>query len=190
MLNLLFMTFFNQSGKKDESGMLLRNRIEMLGAREIYLWKEMVLRDESLFSQIYALIYCDQPRIAWHAAWVIDHVSEADPGKLEPYIPELIDQLPKLKSSSLKRHFTRMINRHEIPENQLGMLIDVLYGLLSPSEAIAVRANTLEILHKIALKEPDLQAELISVTEAILEEELTPGMLSKGKKILRSLRQH
>ena len=70
----------------------------------------------------------------------------------------------------------------------MGLLIDVLYNLLSPSEAIAVRANALELLHKIVLKEPDLQAELISVTDAILEEDLTPGLISKGKKILRSLR--
>ena len=81
-----------------------------------------------------------------------------------------------------------MINRHEIPEEQMGMLVDVLYHLVSPSEAIAVRANALEILCKIVIKEPDLKAELISVTEALLEEEPTPGMISKGKKILRLLK--
>jgi hypothetical protein len=182
------MTSSSQSGKKDDSDLNLKNRIKKFGACEIYLWKEMVLQDESLFPQIYALMYNDQPRIAWHAAWVIDHVSEADPAKLEPFIPELIDRLPTLKSSSLRRHYTRMINRHEIPENQMGMLIDVLYDFLSPSEAIAVRANSLEILYKIARKETDLQNELISVIESILEEEPTPGMISKGKKILRSLR--
>lgn len=188
MHNLLFMTFSSRSEKKDDSDLSLSNRIEKFGACEIYLWKEMVLREESLFPQIYALMYSDQPKIAWHAAWVIDHVSEADPARLEPYIPEMIDRLPILKSSSLRRHYTRMINRHEIPENQLGMLIDVLYDLLSPSEAIAVRANALEILYKIARKEPDLQKELISVIESILEEEPTPGMISKGKKIIRSLK--
>jgi hypothetical protein len=184
------MTFSSRSEKKDDSGLLLRNRLEMLGAREIFLWKEMVLKDISLFEQIYPLIYCEKPKVAWHAAWVIDHVSEADPSLLEPYIPDLIDCLPKLKSSSLKRHFTRMINRHDIPENQMGMLIDVLYDFLSPSEDVAVRANALEILLKLALKEPELQSELICVTEAILEEDLTPGMISKGKKILRLLRHY
>ena len=37
----------------------------------------MVLKDESLFNEIYDLIYSNNPRLAWHAAWVIDHVSEA-----------------------------------------------------------------------------------------------------------------
>ena len=178
------MTFSNQFEQKDDANLLLRIKLEKFGIREIYLWKEMVLGDESLFAQIYSLIYCDNSKVAWHAAWVIDHVSEADPGKLESYIPELIDQLPHLKSSSLKRHFTRMLTRYEIPESRLGLLVDVLYNLLSPAEAIAVRANALQLLYKIALTEPELQPELISVTEAIMEEELTPGMISRGKKIL------
>ncbi len=177
-----------QSGKNRDAEILLRDRLVHFGIKEIYLWKEMVLRDEALFNQIYRLIHCDNPRIAWHAAWVTDHASEANPGILEPFVPEMIDHLPNLKSGSLKRHFTRMINRHKIPENQMGMLVDVLYKLLSPAEPVAVRANALEILLKISLTEPGLQAELISVTESMLEEDLTPGMITKGRKILRLLR--
>jgi hypothetical protein len=182
------MTSLNQRGQRIDEFPHLIDKLEKLGAREIYLWKAMVLREESLFSEVYQLIYCDNPRIAWHAAWVIDHVSEDAPEKLEPHVHELIEHLPNLKSSSLKRHFTRMLLRHEIPKNLLGMLIDVLYNLLSPIEAIAVRANALQLLFQIAMIEPGLKSELISVTESILEEELTPGMNSKGKKILKALR--
>jgi hypothetical protein len=171
----------------ENANQLLRNRLEKFGSREVYLWKEMVLLDDELFTQIYQLIYCDNPKIAWHAAWVIDHVSEDRPDKLKPFVPAIIDQLSSLKSSSLKRHFTRMLLSQEIPENQLGQVIDVLYKLVSPMEAIAVRANSLELLYKIAIGWPDLQTELISVIESILEEELTPGMISKGRKIIRSL---
>ena len=182
------MTSSNQRVQRIETNKKLEGRLEKLGAREIFLWKAMVLQDESLFAEVYDLIYCDNPRLAWHAAWVIDHVSEDAPEKLEPFVPELIEHLPKLKSSSLRRHFTRMLIRQVIPENLLGKLVDVLYDLLSPSEAIAVRANALQLLYQIALKEPGLKSELITVTESILEEELTPGMMSKGKRILKSLR--
>jgi hypothetical protein len=181
------MTFSGLSEINDAE-LLLKKRLGTFGKSEIYIWKEMVLGDELLFDQIYRLIFCDEPKIAWHAAWVIDHVSEADPSKLEPHVNELIDMLPELKSTALKRHFTRMINRHAIPEERMGQLLDVLYKFLSPAEAIAVRANALEILLKIALSEPELQNELVSVTEAMLEDERTPGMISKGKKILRRLK--
>lgn len=159
-----------------------------MGAGEIGIWREIVLRDDSLFLKIYLLIYSENPRIAWHAAWIIDHVSEADPQKLEIFVPEMIDRLPHLKSSALKRHFTRMLLSQRIPEDKMGLLVDVLYNLLSPAEAIAVRANALQLLLNITLIVPELQSELISVTETILEEELTPGMKSKAKMVLGRLK--
>lgn len=181
------MTTYELSEKNEETDLLLVQRLEKFGKREILLWKEMVLHDELLFAKVYKLIYSDNPRIAWHAAWIIDHVSEVEPDKLKPFIPELIDELYNLKSSSLKRHFTRMILRYEVPENRMGRLVDLLYNFLSTSEAIAVRANSLEILHKLAILEPNLRDELIRVTDAMLEDECTAGILSKGRKILRSL---
>ena len=180
------MTFSSLSGQKSDPSLL--DNLERIGAREIGIWKEMVLRDNLLFKDIYDLIYSANSRIAWHAAWVIDHVSEAEPGKLEAFVPDLIDHLQHLKSSSLKRHVTRMLLNQKIPENKMGQLIDILYRLLSPSEAIAVRANALQLLYHISLIETDLQSELLSVTETILEEELSSGMRSKAKNIVKSLR--
>ena len=71
------MTFSSRSGKNNSPDSLLSQRLEKIGVQEISPWKGMVLKDESLFNEIYSLIYCDNPRLAWHAAWVTDHVSEA-----------------------------------------------------------------------------------------------------------------
>jgi hypothetical protein len=182
------MSFSEPAVKQKTDFNKLSLNLENLGKQEIYLWREMVLKDESLFAAIYHLISSDNPRVAWHAAWVIDHASEAEPDKLEPYVPELIDSLPGLKNSSLKRHFTRMLNRHKIPDDKAGILIDVLYALLSPSEAIAVRANSMRLLCKIALREPDLKEELSRTIQSLLEVEEKPGILSTGRNILRELR--
>jgi hypothetical protein len=183
------MTFSNPCIQDNEPSSQLKDRLERLGAREIGLWKEMVLQDESLFPQIYHCMFSNHPKLAWHSAWVIDHVSEVKPQLLEPLLPDLIGHLPGLKNSSLKRHFTRMLLSQKIPENQMGTLVDLLYDLLSPAEPVAVRANAMQLLYNISLIEPDLQPELISVTESILEEDLTPGLLSKSKKILSRLKR-
>jgi len=181
------MTSSNRTEQTTDPELL--NSLERIGAKEIRIWKELVLQDDALFQSLYNLIYSENHRIAWHAAWIVDHVSEADPGKLEPFVPELIDKLPYLRSHSLKRHFTRMLIGQKIPEDKLGILVNVLYELLSPSQAIAVRANSLQLLHDIAFIETDLKPELLSVTESILEEELTSGMRSKAKNIARSLKR-
>jgi hypothetical protein len=182
------MIFSNQYGKEKDNVPDLKTRLENIGPKEIYIWKEMVLQDSSLFEEVYNLIFCDNPRIAWHAAWVVDHVCEAEPIRLEVHVPEIIEQLAKLKSNSLKRHFTRMLIRQKIPGDKAGLLVDVLYKLLSPAEATAVRANSMHLLYKIALSEPDLQSELGSVIHSIIETESSPGIVSAGKKILQALR--
>ena len=163
--------------------------IRQFSSREVYVWREMVLRDDQLFSRVYRLIDYSDPSVAWHAAWVIDLAAEDHPGKLKPYVNDLIDRLPGLSSSSLKRHFTRMLLRQQIPEEKLGRMIDVLFGLIKPSQAIAVRANAIQLLYQIARKEPDLRSELIWVLETMLEEEQSPGIISKGRKVLESLRR-
>lgn len=181
------MTSSELSGQKNEERKALVSRLENIGKQEIYVWKEMVLSDKTLFPEIYRLIYCDNPRIAWHAAWVIDHVSEAEPAMLTSCVPELINHLGNLTHDSLKRHFTRMLLRQPIPENQLGLLVNLLYDLLSPSEAVAVRANAMQLLYNISKKEPDLQNEFRIVLTALLEDECSPGIRSKGRNLLRSL---
>lgn len=182
------MNFSNQQGKTKDNAQVLKNRLENIGPKEIYIWREMVLQDKDLFDEVFNLIFCDNPRISWHAAWVIDHVSEVDPGRLKIRVTEIIDNLPHLKSSSLKRHFTRMLLRQKIPTDKAGRLVDVLYKLLLPSEATAVRANSMHLLYKLALTEPDLQAELCSTIHSLLETERSAGMVSAGNKILRALR--
>ncbi len=183
------MTFYSQLKRNEDKDQLIKAKLEQFSIREVYLWKKMVLKDPELFSHVYNLIYCDNPRIAWHAAWVIDHASEEEPSMLEPYVDEIIDQLPDLKSSSLKRHFTRMLISQEIPEDKLGMMVDLLYKLATPAEAIAVQANSLELLYRIVLRVPELKSELVSFIEGMLEDVRSPGMNSKGKNILRSLKR-
>ncbi len=182
------MIFSSPTEKKDDANRFLDTELINIGIGEIRIWKEMVQQDDALFAKVYGLISSENPRIAWHAAWIIDHVSEADPKKLQPYVSDLVKQLPNLKNSSLKRHFTRMLLGQQIPYNQLGKLIDVLYELLLPTEAVAVRANALQLLYNISMIERELQQELIVVTESILEEELTPGMNSKARNILSRLK--
>ena len=182
------MTFSSQFEMKNEEDFDLSRNIEQFSISEIYLWREMVLRDDLLFSRVYKLISSKNPKVAWHAAWVIDHAVDAEPSRLKPYLNELIEKLPNLTSSSLKRHFTRMLIKQEIPEEKLGQMVDVLFSLLKHSEAIAVQANALQLLYQIAMKEPDLKGELIDVLETMLEEEQSRGIMSKGRKILTALR--
>jgi len=155
---------------------------------EMEFWKQTIARDRSVFGQLYQLTFNANHRIAWRSCWIIDTVSESLPELLEPYISEIIDRLAAEKSGSLKRHFTRIICRYQLPEEKLGLLVDTAFNHLSPGEDIAVRANAMQILYQISLLEPDLKQELNSVLDAILAEERSAAIISRGKRLLRTLR--
>lgn len=182
------MTSSDRSGQNEEREDTLASRLINLGRQEIYLWKEMVVQDPSLFPEIYDLIFSDQPRVAWHAAWVIDHVSWDHPDLMASRVPDLIARLGEEKRSQLKRHLTRMLLKQQIPNDSAGRLIDILYSLLSPSEDVAVRANAMQLLYQMSLVEPGLKQELILVLEDLSESGGSAGILAKSGKLLRSLR--
>lgn len=165
----------------------LGHKIIQIGGGELEIWKRSALADEELFSQLYQLTYSKDHKIAWRSCWIIDNAAEESPERLIPFLPEIIARLSAEKSGSMKRHFTRILCRYDIPEEHLGQLVDTAFRLLSPSEAIAVRANAMQILYNISMREPDLKGELASVIESLLEEGGTPGLISRGRKLLREL---
>jgi hypothetical protein len=166
----------------------LISRILQISGGELEIWKRTVLADKGLFKQLYELTFSPEHKIAWRACWIIDNASEDSPELLLPYIREIVSRLAVEKSGSMKRHFTRMLCRYQIPEGLLGQLVDISFKLLSPIEDVAVRANAMQLLYNISRREPDLKGELAVVLETLLEEGGTPGIVSKASKLLMQLR--
>lgn len=167
---------------------VLKKKILQIGGGEIELWKLSVLSDEKVFKHIYSLISSDEPRIAWRSCWIIDNADEKDPELLDPFIPDIVARLNVTKNGSLKRHFTRILCRHEIPEELLGQVVNRSFELLSPTEAVAVRVFAMQLLFNISQKEPGLKKELAVVLESLIEEGGTSGFMNRAAKLIKQLR--
>lgn len=159
-----------------------------IGIREVGVWKKAVLCDEKLFEYLFQLVFSPDQRIAWRSCWIIDHASKDHPELLANKLPKIIDGLLTLTNVSLKRQFTRILCRYQIPEMYLGVTIDRCFELLLPSEAIAVRANAMQLLFTITKDIPDLKGELISVIESLIEEGGSAGFMNRSHRLLRQLR--
>jgi hypothetical protein len=172
----------------DESQVeLITEKLSRIGAGELEIWELAVLSDESLFKEVYSLIFSGDQNIAWRAGWIIDNATEDHPELLLPLIPDIISQLIVTENSSLKRIFTRMLGRYEIPEELLATTIDRCFELLSGFEPVAVRANAMQVLFNISQKEPDLKQELAAVLESLLEEGGSAGLVNRAQKLLGRL---
>lgn len=166
----------------------LKKKILQIGGGELELWKLSVLSDEKLFKQIYSLITSDEPKVAWRSCWIIDNATEFNSEMLVPLIPEIVAHLIITQNGSLKRHYTRMLCRLEIPGELLGQVVNRCFDLLSPIEPVAVRANAMQVLFNISQREPDLKQELAVVLENLLEEGGTAGLINRAEKLIKALR--
>jgi hypothetical protein len=177
MPNPTFETELNSYLKRwvtmDESEILVKSMIE----------------DPLLFKRIFKSAFKFETPNIWRIWWYIDRASEQKPEILEPYVSILAESLPKLPNSSVRRHFTRMLIRHNIPEENMGMVVDKCFEWLLSNEPVAVKANSLQVLYNITLTEPDLKGELIAAIESQYEEG-SKGFKNKARKMLKNLREN
>jgi hypothetical protein len=166
----------------------IQQSIVSFGGGELEIWKKYALADQSLFNQLFSFIFNEDQRLAWRACWVVDKASEEHPDLLQEKIPEIISGFLATKNGSLKRHFTRILCRYQLPEESLGTIINRSFDLLNPSEPIAVRVFAMQLLFNITLQVPELKGELISVIENLLEEVSSAGFVNRAGKLLLLLR--
>lgn len=158
------------------------------GINELEVWKSAVKDDNRLFNKLFQFIFSDDKRLAMRSCWIIDNASEEFPDLLSDKLPEIIDALLSTKNGSLKRHFTRILCRYEIPENYLGAIVNRSFELLAPSEPVSVRVHAMQLLFNIARIVPDLKGELILVIENLREEESSAGFINRSGKLLQQLK--
>jgi hypothetical protein len=152
------------------------------------IWKKNVIADGRLFEQLFEFVFSDDSRLAWYSCWIIDIASEQYPDLLNSKIEKIISGLISTNITSLKRHFTRILCRYQIPEDHLGALVNRCYELLVPSEPAAVRVFAMQLLFNMSLQQRDLKGELICVIETLIEEGGSAGFANRAEKLLRQLR--
>jgi hypothetical protein len=167
----------------------IKQSILAIGGGGLDYWKSAAGTDKALFDLLYSLIFSDNRKLAWRSAWIIDNASEEFPDLLSEKLPEIIEGLLTTNNGSLKRHFSRILCRYQLPEQYLGAIVDRCFALLSPVEPIAVRVFAMQILFNITRDIPDLKGELVSVLENLLEEGGSAGFINRANKLLRILRK-
>lgn len=138
-----------------------------------------------------ALMNCflsNEYRMAQRAAWSVNLAVRMDHSLIEPYIPQLVQQLPRKDvHAAVVRNAARILEEIEIPDAHHGTVMNTCFELVTtPTTPAAIKAFSLTILHTLSLRYPDIQPEL----KVIIEEQwdtATAAFRSRGKKILAQL---
>lgn len=159
----------------------LPSRVE----KEIYI-REAGASEENITILI-ELVFNEKDPVNWRAAWILDGSDEQFPGIVRKFIPRIIKQLPRLKSTGSIRSLLRMLCRYEIPEEQQGVLIDLCFKyMVSELYPVAVKVHAMQIIYNHVLLYPELKEELVTVIEDQMANN-SVGFKSRGQRILRQL---
>lgn len=155
-----------------------------------YLQKDLVGKPE-MYRLLIEIAFYNANSKSWRAAYLVDKINDAYPKLLKPYLNEMIKQLKIEKSESKKRHFLKLISMHDLPLAQLGFLTDFCISVFTSAKVpVAVRVHAMQVLYNISEIQPELKSEILLIIEHEMENHFSAGILSRGNKIAKKLRQY
>lgn len=163
-----------------------------MGRQEVdWLCNEAILNKDT-FLQFFRLITGNDKKVAWHACWVLEKVSEKAPELFQKeHNKQLVD-------------FT-LINRHDGIRR---LCLSILYNLplcqpisvefinrcfeqmMSPKETVGVQVLSMKMLGRICEAEPEFIPELISCLENTDDELYSKGYTAAKRNMLKKLRMN
>lgn len=145
--------------------------------------------DPERLAQAIAIVMRQEEPISRRAMWAIDIACEKNPGLIKPYIKLLIVKMPEFRHDAFRRHILRIAARLPFHDSYKGALLNVCFDIIADSnKAIAVKANAMQILSRLAVEEPDIRHELKETIRYQMEE-ASPGFKSQARKILIKIKE-
>lgn len=126
--------------------------------------------------------------LAQRAAYSVGKAVDENREMLIPYIPVLVAQLSRTDvHGAVIRNSLRILQEVDIPEKYHGEVMNICFQYIEdPSTAIAFKAFSLTILHRLSKIYPDLKNELKCIIEDRWDTE-TPAFKSRARKILKGM---
>jgi len=140
------------------------------------------------FKELMQCFLSNEYRLAQRAAWSVSRAAQANPHLLQPYIKDLVAQLPRKDvHDAVIRNSVRILQQIEIPESLHGDLMNSCFSFIeSNSTPVAIKVFSLTTLFNLSKFYPEIKNELKLIIEERWNHE-TAAFRSRGKKILKRL---
>ncbi|MDD2278890.1 MAG: hypothetical protein PHD06_05005 [Bacteroidales bacterium] len=140
--------------------------------------------------------------VRFHSAWVLENILLRNLQELDYYLLDIVNYLPKVKSDSVKRHFTKLvaIGVNRIVNKKASKVFEKIFWSndLEPLEEVcfkwffdnemknAVKVHCLEILFLLSTREKWIAEELPYIIENQISSG-SPSVRARGREVLRRL---
>ena len=150
--------------------------------------EKWVGNSQQRFDELFDLFIHDEYRVVQRAGWPLSNCVMTNPSFISKHWKPLLDNLQKPNlHNSIKRNSIRLMQDLEIPTKYHGQVMNTCFSFLeSPAEALAVKVFSMTVLGDLAIKYPEIKAELKTIIEDQLPHQ-TAGFKSRARKVLKKI---
>jgi len=156
-------------------------------------WEQVVDyvgNDAKRFDELMQVFLNDERFLIQRSSQPVGKIGELHPRLITLYFAALVDYLETKPIDAVKRNVMRIFQFVEIPADLEGRVFDIALGYLaSIEEPIAVKAFSMTVLRRLCQKYPDLTTEVIHQIEILVNENVSPGIVGRGRHELKKLRK-
>lgn len=141
-------------------------------------------------STLWEITCGDDPRLAWHAVWVMEVLCKKERSMLLPYRREIVEKILANRGEEGELRLWLNISLMLLPEVKeidVDLLNFTLDNICNMRLAVAVRAVCIKIAYQLCKREPDLLKELQAVLSMLDLKEEQAAIKCVVKKVIGGL---
>ncbi|MBR6110885.1 MAG: hypothetical protein IKQ08_02900 [Paludibacteraceae bacterium] len=141
-------------------------------------------------STLWEITCGDDPRLAWHAVWVMEVLCKKERSMLLPYRREIVEKILANRGEEGELRLWLNISLMLLPEVKeidVDLLNFTLDNICNMRLAVAVRAVCIKIAYQLCKREPDLLKELQAVLSMLDLKEEQAAIKCVVKKVMGGL---
>jgi hypothetical protein len=138
-------------------------------------------------STLWEITCGDDPRLAWHAVWVMEVLCKKERSMLLPYRREMVEKILAKRGEEGELRLWLNISLMLLPEVKeidVDLLNFTLDNICNMRLAVAVRAVCIKIAYQLCKREPDLLKELQAVLSMLDLKEEQAAIKCVVKKVM------
>jgi hypothetical protein len=153
---------------------------------------EVIEQKPEVFDQVYQLCMLQEGKMAMRTARVVWLVSEQMPHLFDPYLSDVVDRLPKLTHSSVRRCMFKILSVYDLSDKEdlHGHIIDASFSRMNDgNEEIAIRGYAIQVLDNFTKVYPEIVGEFMAALQLLVDsgpDTLSRYAKNRLKKLYRS----
>jgi hypothetical protein len=145
-----------------------------------------ISENPALFADLFAGLFNADPVIRMRAADAVEKSTRRRPELLRPWKRCLLEQISTLHEKEVRWHIAQLIPRLSLTPSEKDMAVQILMGYLSDESSI-VKTFSMQALADLAKRDAGLRLQVAPLIERLTQTG-TPAMRSRGRKLLKQLR--